>query len=354
MPEGKSPYHYDKGTSIFEKKYLGTSPTAKRVDMPLHVRLGISTHILPRSLAACSSLTDNYILEDKYICSFGGKNAYDRNEEIFKTYLNDKESIEFCSFSCSISDSVKNDLEYSFHKHEYAHRWTVSYKKRFLYRLFLLEKWYKWYDKPVTFLTLTTRQEGLDIQDQIMLLKEGFSQLLKNWRKLKGDRVKEGHISYLAAMDFHRTGYAHYHVVFFETISKYHISLLLDMWARKGFGDRDHGLKFNLKQKGEISKIVNYLFKHSAKVFHLNAPGAMKFHTTVFAMQHCENNEYPGVRLFSMSKDIAEVMKIPESDRDCLSFQMGDRLLYVNPDIPESEILFEIDKYRKWFEKLKF
>jgi len=283
---------------------------------------------------------------DKYECNFSGKNPYPDIENIFLGYIEDKKEIEFLSFCCSYVDEGRDGkLQLSLRKREYRHRWAPSYKKRFLYRMHLLENWYRWLDSPISFLTVTTRQD-MPYEEQFMYLKAGFLKIRDEYEKVYGK------MSYLAALDFHKSGYAHYHVCVFAPVSPMFEQILKEKWSLWGFGDKKSGLRWKNKKNGEITKLVNYLFKHTAKVFSLNSPGALRFHSVIFGMKHSQNKEYPGLRLFSMSKDVQKVMKVPDSGTECISYTRDGELLYVNEDYGESGLCDTIEKYRAIMERL--
>lgn len=236
--------------------------------------------------------------------------------------------------------------------HDYGHRWSGDYSSRFFYRLFLLEKWYRWQDIPVSFLTVTTVQDR-PIEDQIILLKQGFSMILKEMRR------KGLSCSYLAAMDFHKTGYGHYHVIFFHEVPYWFQSWIMQKWAVDGYGSKRKGLNFRKRKNEKIVRIVLYLFKHAGKIFSgKSRSGWLRFHSVVWKMQHSRDEDsdffyrYPGVRLFSMSKDIQKIMRIPEIEGRCLLVKDGQFTRYRDEDFSEDEKK-DLDEYLAWFEKLR-
>lgn len=278
-------------------------------------------------------------------------------EKEFLYYLKTNEKTKYVSLHAS-----RSGLNH--HVSGYCHRWSSDYARRFFYRLFLLEKWYRWHTKPVTFFTLTTRQD-MTIPEQIVLLKEGFNKVFKSLKK------QNPKLDYLAAMDFHETGYGHYHVVVFDEISKYDQDRLKRIWSeRLHIGNFRNGLNFRIREPGEIAHIVNYLFKHAGKIFSgVGRPGWLRFHSIIWWMWHTKKETgedddggayYPNIRLFSMSKGVSQVMKIPESDLECLKLvDTRNRQVYYDGVLklhPKKQLDHKrkIQKYINWFDKLEF
>lgn len=238
--------------------------------------------------------------------------------------------------------------------HDYGHRWSNDYAKRFFYRLWLLEKWYRWHQGDVTFMTMTTEQpDGCAHEDQIIHLRDGYKYFFEKMRDYKLD------ISYLASMDFHRSGYAHYHVVFFKPIPLWFQAYISQLWLQRKFGSEKNGLNFRKRKQGEIAHIVSYLFKHAGKIFTgQTKPGWLRFHSVIYSMYHSSEldsdgvYEFPRIRLFSMSKDIRDVMRLPKIEGACLIAKDGQMIRYKMDDFC-LEDQKDIEAYLKWFSELK-
>lgn len=252
-------------------------------------------------------------------------------------------------------------------KCEYSHRWSKSYKNRFLARLCLLQDWYLLHQYPITFMTLTTRQKKNElIEDQITLLKESWEKLLKVLR-----RMRPG-LDYFVNMDFHRTGYAHYHIILFCTLKKSEEKKIREIWSLKyGVGHRLFGVNFQVRMRDNINYLISYVLKHSSKVLHSDSttPGFLRFHSVIWHMGRMSKqkepgvNKYTGVRLFSVSRRLSSVMKLPENDEHALRVvhigvnQITEQYLYTESDEYNNEIWYNFEKKnsrRKTAKAVKF
>jgi len=273
-------------------------------------------------------------------------------ENEFISYLQDTNSIKYLSLSANPGGF------YSARKIDYIHRWTKLYQSKFYYRLFLLEKWFLWWQKPVTFVTLTSYHDE-QIEHQIMLIKKGLRKFLKEMRR-------EGEfLEYLASMDFHHDGYGHYHIIFFCEISEDFRKHIKKKWVEWKIGDSKHGVDFRNREAGEIHHLVNYLFKHAGKIFTGQAkPGWLRFHSVIWKMYHSKENDsggmydFPGIRLFSMSKEIAKIMKPPERMNNVIRVvQVGKGSVYDKDtwnDEERQEINKKLYKFLRFYGGLNF
>jgi len=124
----------------------------------------------------------------------------------FKQYLLNTEAIKYVSVT-------EHGSELHINKMDYVNRWSASYKAKYQARLEQLNDWFLLNPRPITFMTLTSYQpDGLLITDQIMELKRGWHHLSQNMRK------NYPGIDYIWSFDFHESGYAHYHIILFESI----------------------------------------------------------------------------------------------------------------------------------------
>lgn len=185
---------------------------------------------------------------------------------------------------------------------------------------------------------------------QYLFLKDCFAWLLKYMRKSRKN------VSYLAALDFHEDGYAHYHVIFFHRVDIWMKASLDQLWESRNYGSKRYGLAWRQRADGEIQHLVRYLFKHSGKVFSgKDRPGWLRFHSVVHYMQN--EDLCPGIRLFTMSSDIAKVMKLSEKTGSVLRVVDECRRVYSKSDVVSDNDAYEyvkkIEDYLDWYENLK-
>lgn len=287
---------------------------------------------------------------------------YQDIEADFLRYLNDTGQQLY--LVCKESTDLEN-LQCK--KCDYAHRWSKTYKNRFLARLCLLQDWYLLNPYKVTFMTLTTYQErDMLIEDQITLLKESWDKLLKVLRRLRPG------LDYFANMDFHKTGYSHYHVILFCSLKKSEEKKIREIWNKKyQAGHRFYGVNFQVRMRDNINYLISYVLKHSSKVLHSDSktPGFLRFHSVVWHMGRMSKQKEPGVnvysavRLFSVSRRLSSIMKLPESDEHALRVvhmgihQTTEQYLFTESDEYNDEIWFNFEKKnskRKTAKAVKF
>lgn len=193
---------------------------------------------------------------------------------------------------------------------DYMNRWAEAYKNRYLKKLHQLQDWYNKDPLPVTFITFTTKHKRTDfIPDQVTILKEYFTRIKDLIRKRKGK------FSYIGNMDFHKTGHAHYHYIFFVKLNDNDIDYIKKIWSEKyGIGSYERGIHFDAVPADRLNFVVTYIFRHSAKLFDekFEAPGSLKFHSCVRYM--FLSDKYKGVRYINCSRDISKIMKLEDNN----------------------------------------
>ena len=256
-------------------------------------------------------------LEAQFICYLG--------ETKKQLYLSLTESLDIENFACK--------------KFDFNHRWSESYKNRFVARLCRLQEWYLLNPYPVTFLTLTTHQEkNMMIEDQVTLLKD-------SWNKLRDvlKRMRPG-LDYFCSMDFHKSGYAHYHVILFCTLRKDEEKKIRYIWSeRYQAGHSLHGVNFKVQMKDNIHHLISYILKHTSKVLHSDqkTPGFLRFHSVIWNMGRVKEPgviAYKRVRLFSVSRRLSNVMKLSDQNVKAVKVvHVGNsvKTLYEDHDVDE-------------------
>lgn len=238
----------------------------------------------------------------------------------FATYINTTAHTKFrisgitttqtCTNSCEVLDEITKDIEYK-------HRWTQSYRRGWLAKLYQLDTWFQKNPGPVTMLTLTTYQDGeyskkmcngksISREESFVLLKEGWKLLSMIIRKELGYSP-----DYLTIMEPHGSGYPHMHIPIFCVISPELRTKITRLWADKyQFGSAEHGINFEVREtQDNIKNIRNYLMKYLAKGFLNNSSkfgdaglsvGELIFNTLIWKYKY---------RIFGSSRKLSQIMK---------------------------------------------
>ena len=152
---------------------------------------------------------------------------------------------------------------------EYIHRWTDTYRRAWIAKLYQLEEWHNREGLPVTLLTLTTYQDGWysHQKGRNLTIPESFDALKTGWKKLSMILRKElKTIEYFWVMEPHQTGYPHMHAMIFAEIEPELQDKISSLWESYGAGSREHGVDFEIRPKTEgIQSLRNYLLKYLAK-----------------------------------------------------------------------------------------
>ena len=180
----------------------------------------------------------------------------------FRNYLT---KTSLCHFQITVtkdSETVVSDVEY-------IHRWTDTYRRSWIAKLYQLEAWHNLECLPVTLLTLTTYQNGWysHQKGRNLTIPESFDALKTGWKKLSMILRKElKKIEYFWVMEPHESGYPHLHVMLFGAIEPELQEKIAFLWESYGAGSRAHGVDFEIRPKTEgIQSLRNYLLKYLAK-----------------------------------------------------------------------------------------
>ena len=154
----------------------------------------------------------------------------------------------------------------------YTTRWSPSYKKKMIAKMYAVEEYCKKSKKSVvTLLTLTGYQGGeasIDAKGKITTRKDLFNNLTHGWRLLSNLIAKIcPSLEYIWVMEPHKSGYPHLHVAMFGYIPKDMQERLTRLWSEKyQVGSAKHGIDFSVKNVNEsIQSIRNYLMKYISK-----------------------------------------------------------------------------------------
>ena len=206
---------------------------------------------------------------------------------------------------------------------EYVHRWTKTYRRGWLSKLYLLENYIRQNPSPVTMLTLTTYQDGQYSKrmrgGNTVAREESFELLKQGWKWLSMVLRKEfgGSFDYLTIMEPHESGYPHMHIPIFHDIPEHVREKVQRLWSEKyGFGSAEHGVNFQEgmdfsigESRTDIQSLRNYLMKYLSKGFLGTGskfgdanltPGELVFNALVWKYQY---------RIFGSSRHLSQVMK---------------------------------------------
>lgn len=210
----------------------------------------------------------------------------------FRDYLTETSLCHFRITETRESEMVVSDVEY-------IHRWTDTYRRAWIAKLYQLEAWHNREGLPVTLLTLTTYQDGWysHQKGRNLTIPESFDVLKTGWKKLSMILRKELRtIEYFWVMEPHESGYPHMHVMLFAEIGPPLQDKIRFLWESYGAGSRAHGVDFEIRPKNEgIQSLRNYLLKYLAKGLQGTdskfgddplLPGHWVFHSQVWKYQY--------------------------------------------------------------------
>lgn len=204
----------------------------------------------------------------------------------------------------------------------YIHRWTSTYRRGILAKLYQLEDALSESDlQNVTMITLTTSQRGEDQEDCLLKLLKYYNRLFKLLRYYIGT------IDYFYILEPHKTGYAHMHIMYMKLLTDHEKQKIISLWEdRYGVGSHN-GIDFSEPKgsidkrcgSGSISHVRSYLMKYVTKGLFSESmtKGEVLFNSLL------KKNK---IRLWNCSRHFSEIMKRPEKpkaeDYECLKVEM--------------------------------
>ena len=150
----------------------------------------------------------------------------------------------------------------------YIHRWTSTYKKSIIAKLYKLEQALGINYNNLTMITLTTYQRGYDQESCLLKLADARKSLFKLLRYHFGTQ------NFFWILEPHKTGFPHLHVAYAKVLSQAEQDTITRIWTELyGMGDETHGVKFSLPrassdghfQEGTVGRIRGYLLKYLKK-----------------------------------------------------------------------------------------
>ena len=185
----------------------------------------------------------------------------------FRGYLTSVEGTRILS----ISDRGYYDMPYTT-------RWSDSYKKKMIGKMYAVEEYCKHSGKGViTLLTLTGYQDGnssintlrkTNTREELFGDSQEKSGLKGGWRLLSNLIAKTcPDLENLWVIEPHKSGYPHMHVAVLGYIPKEMQERLARLWSEKyHVGSKEHGINFSVKSiKESVQSIRNYLMKYISK-----------------------------------------------------------------------------------------
>lgn len=199
--------------------------------------------ILSRSSSPSISLSERNLVEQ-----FGG-------------YLANTEDIQIIVIS-----------NYRYYDMPYKTRWSSSYKKQMIAKMYGVEDYCKRSGKSVvTLLTLTGYQDGelsREVKGKVTSRDELFAELKQGWHLLSDlmGKVCPG-LEMVWVVEPHKSGYPHMHVAVMGYIPPEMRERLTRLWSEKYcVGSAEHGINFSVKSvKESVQSIRNYLMKYISK-----------------------------------------------------------------------------------------
>lgn len=177
-----------------------------------------------------------------------------------------------------ISDTAKRQFKITFKNlltgegfvkwKPYIHRWTSTYRKGVLAKMYQLEAYAGENLTELEFITLTTHQEGITREEQLSQLKIGREKLLDVLRKRYGTQ------EYVWMLEHFKSGFSHLHLIYFKKLTEEEKESIKTIWHEKyELGNYKNGLYFSAPRAsldgvcvgGSIKSIKNYLIKYIAK-----------------------------------------------------------------------------------------
>jgi hypothetical protein len=154
----------------------------------------------------------------------------------------------------------------------YKTRWSESYKKKMLAKMYGVEDYFRSSGcSVVTLLTLTGYQGGeysRGVKGEVTTREDLFENIKGGWRLLSNLLVKEyPALKNVWVMEPHKSGYPHMHVAVLGYISPSMRERLTRLWSEKyAVGSLEHGIDFSVKSvKESVQSIKNYLMKYITK-----------------------------------------------------------------------------------------
>lgn len=249
-------------------------------------------------------------------------------------------------FTCYLSDTARksfkittrNGTEIKTKSVGYIHRWTDTYRKSILAKLYQLEASLTPEQlRDVTMITLTTSQRGEDQEECLLKLLDSYDKLFKLLR------YHIGTIDYFYILEPHKTGYAHMHVIYMKRLTDNEKDIIVNAWQNKYKAGTEEGINFSEVaasedgscREGEISHFRSYVMKYLSKGLRSESmtKGELLFNSLLKKHR---------IRLWNCSRHFSQIMKKPEieksDDWECLKVEMYQDDEFISQVYPQPQI----------------
>lgn len=233
---------------------------------------------------------------------------------VFHSYMEDYENT-----TVSVNGFDKKSGTYGDFEFKLKNRWVESYKRRTLAKFYNLDKWYASNGRPpVTMVTLTTKQRGITILEQIRLLGESRNKLLDLIRHRRSDKI-----NYVYVLEPHKSGFAHCHILFFNLFGSAEVNHYRDIWNKKyGAGGFKNAIKFDRSTRvNSLKNVKNYMMKYLQKT--LSGDFTDKGYSLFSAWVHYatrKDTKGSGVRFYGCSRTLSSFMKLDDVKNFIVNF----------------------------------
>ena len=297
-----------------------SSYCSSQTENPIHKQTGINSRL--DRLRISGSRLSEHKKRDVY------KGDYEKQNKAFLSYLDETEDK-----TIDVIQKSKQTEELRVLRLPYKHRWTSESRKQTLAKFYKLETDYNADPKPVTFITLTTKQRGFDRwEDQFNFLRDSYQRLRLN---IKYMRPKA---DYIWVLEPHKSGFIHMHMMIFCKFTAEEKDRLLTLWCDKyGVGVRQ-AQDIQDIELDRVNHIRTYLFKYLAKSWDSEGwenENLLTFHSTMWAMSR-RVSIFKGMRSFGSSQRLSSVMRLdkPVSDEEweTLRTMIDDSPIYENKE----------------------
>lgn len=229
----------------------------------------------------------------------------------------------------------------------YIHRWTPTYRKSILAKLYQLEASLTEEEKKnVTMITLTTSQRGEDQEECLLKLLKYYNRLFKLLRYYFGT------LDFFYILEPHKTGYPHMHIMYMKVLSDDEKKLIVNLWENK-YGVGTHkGMDFSEPKEsldgkcksGSVAFVRSYLMKYISKGLYSESmtKGELLFNSLIKKHK---------IRLWNCSRNFSKIMKKPDNpqseDWECQKVELyqDDEFVSLVYPIPKLNVSIPSPKY---------
>lgn len=216
-------------------------------------------------------------------------------------------------------DSLTGDTDAIEKNLEFLHRWTPTYGKSRMAKLYLLAEHYR--ENPPSHITMITYTGEHD--SPRYLYKKGHGHMawlpLLRAARLKSRKIIREHCGQMPYLDIWEghpsSGFAHIHSLYFGEVTEEQADKIARHWHRLGMGNREHGVKVDSRQPMEFKDIrsfigypMAYLAPSLIDTLQEWTAADVVFNASIYATE-------PRIRTFQPSQDLSRIMAWKGSTR---------------------------------------